>query len=209
MKMNEKQQAVYDAVEKFPGTGVEVISQVAGIGNRLYLFKILKELTQNGHLLVEDENGDPGYTIRLEGSKNATGIKKVSQERKGKAQEEDLGPPTEGRDTGKYLFEGNTYGKGRLVWAVVKAYHTTNKKVSLGKMQTVFPDTLQKNYGFIVEYPKAKKMSVGRERYFMRDGETMQVAGKRVCVCSQWGNGKNWDEFLEIAKGLGFKIKRA
>jgi hypothetical protein len=209
MKMNEKQQAVYDVVEKFPGTGVEMIGQISGISNRLYLFKVLKELNQKGHILIENENGTPGYTINQGGNRKVVGASKVSQERKGKAQEEDLGPPTEGRDTGKYIFEGNTYGKGRLVWAVAKAYHSANKKVSLGKMQTVFPDTLQKNYGFIVEYPKAKKMSVGRERYFMRDGETLQVAGKRVCVCSQWGNGKNWDGFLEIAKGLGFKIKRA
>jgi hypothetical protein len=209
MKMNEKQQAVYDAVEKFPGTGVDMIGQISGISNRLYLFKVLKELSQSGHILVEDEKGDPGYTINHEGSKKVAGTKKVSQERKGKTQEADLGPPTEGRDTGKYVFESNTYGKGRLVWAVVKAYHSANKKVSLGKMQTLFPDSLQKNYGFIVEYPKAKKLSVGRERYFMRDSETLQVAGKRVCVCSQWGTGKNFDEFLEIAKGLGFKIKRA
>jgi hypothetical protein len=76
-------------------------------------------------------------------------------------------------------------------------------------MQTVFPDELQKNYGFIVEYPKAKKMSVGRERYYMREGETFQVAGKRVCVCSQWGTGKAFDQFLKIAKDLGYKIKRA
>jgi hypothetical protein len=137
--LNEHQQAVFDTVKKFPHIGIEMIGKISQIKNRLYLIKVLKDLCALGRLSVEIENGDPGYTIVDEANEIAAKTKTTPLGSNGEHQEKGMRPASTGRDTGKYIFEGNSYGKGRLVWAVVKAWLDANKKIQPWKNADGFP----------------------------------------------------------------------
>ena len=62
------------------------------------------------------------------------------------------------RDMTKYLFNGNIYGKGRLVLAVVTAYVNSNPEISLDELQAIFPRRLQGSTGVFDGLDKAQSI---------------------------------------------------
>jgi hypothetical protein len=64
-------------------------------------------------------------------------------------QQDDIGSETNkktaksGKDTTKYLFNGQTYGKNRLVLAVVQKYAEENPNISADDLMYAFDNSLQ------------------------------------------------------------------
>ena len=113
-----------------------------------------------------------------------------------------------GRDTTKYLFEGKTLGKGRLVAAVVAAYVEDHPVTSLRDLLIQFPKHLQGSAGVFSKAEVAKKIveETGHRRHFIKDSELVRLADCTVAVSSQWGVG-NIDNFVRHAKSLGYEIE--
>ena len=110
------------------------------------------------------------------------------------------------RDFSKYKFNGNTYGKNRLVLAVVKAY-LDSTKATYDELKNVFADSIQGNWGVFqtVEYAEKKDP----RRYFLKPDEVLLTGdGINIAVCTQWGMPKI-DDFIDAAIKLGYEIKRA
>ncbi|PIT96494.1 hypothetical protein COT94_00090 [Candidatus Falkowbacteria bacterium CG10_big_fil_rev_8_21_14_0_10_37_14] len=94
-----------------------------------------------------------------------------------------------GRDYTKYEFNGNVYGKGRLVLAVINNFVTQNPNVSLTMMKTIF----DKN---IVSISKKDKES--KRRFFTK--ELIKIGNKKnIMVTNQWSKD-NISEFIKFVR---------
>lgn len=112
---------------------------------------------------------------------------------------------TTSRDMTKYTFRGETYGKGRLVQAVVKAVVHDNNIVNIDQLKKLFPDEAWTNgknstgkNAFVVELEtKAKKMGA---RYFSKPEHLISLKnGDLVVVNNQWGANFDYlfNEFIK------------
>jgi len=115
-------------------------------------------------------------------------------------------------DNTKYSFDGSTYGKRKLVLAVVSKYVHDNLP-TYKELITDFPSTLQGSLGVIIGAEeledKKKKSNDSVERYFENDADALITSDNiKVFICSQWGTG-NINKFISKAKGLGYDIKVA
>lgn len=109
------------------------------------------------------------------------------------------------RDFSKYKFNGNTYGKNRLVLAVIKAY-LDSTKATYDELKNVFADSIQGNWGVFQTVEFAEKKD--SKRYFLKPGEILVTGdGVSIAVCTQWGMPKI-DDFINAAIKLGYEIKR-
>jgi hypothetical protein len=151
--------------------------------------------------ISDDDIGRPTRTAKEAKSK----VKKEPKVRVPKVK----GPAKEkgNRDRTAYMFNGEEYGKGGLVRAVVREYVKANPKISFDMLKKVFPDTLMKSYGVFQTYEKATEASKVRRRYFLKDDQLIKLSGpvKLIAVCDQW-SAATIPAFLSCAKLLGYKI---
>lgn len=114
------------------------------------------------------------------------------------------------KDTTKYIFNGNTYGKGRLVLALVKHYIASNNPI-LSELYTAFPEHFQGGRGmFITKESYAEKLTESddaKKRFFAQENDSLQTSdGRTVFVSSQWGAG-NIGAILNKAKELKLDVE--
>lgn len=114
------------------------------------------------------------------------------------------------RDFTKYQFNGQTYGKGQLVLAVVKAYVQKHLPTT-NQLREAFPNKLQGSFGVFYteqEYTARKQESSEQtERFFKNTEDLLTTAdGEKIFVCKEWGLD-NTTQFIEQAKLLGFDIE--
>ena len=122
------------------------------------------------------------------------------------------------KDYSKYMFDGNTYGKGKLVLAVVKKYVDDNPQITFAELQEKFPDTLQSKkkskYGVVrldddnTVDPKDKGIGGGVNRYFTEDKVKLPNQGKEVIVCNQWGKDNIPIFINHVVNNLGYDIQK-
>lgn len=120
------------------------------------------------------------------------------------------------KDYSKYIFEGNEYGKGRLVLAVVKKYVSEHPNISYNELANIFKPELRKaknGKGVIALQNEVSDKDKGigansHRRYFVND-EIPLTDGSIVLVSTEWGSG-NIDPFLDYARNvLKYKIENA
>ena len=111
------------------------------------------------------------------------------------------------RDFTKYLFQGSEYGKGRLVFAVIKAYVNDQPNTSYDQLMSAFPKRLQGSLGVFDTFEHAQETfeRERRKRHFIGSGEEVELSDAVIAVSSQWGSS-NIDRFIDVARALGFDI---
>ena len=108
------------------------------------------------------------------------------------------------RDTTKYTFNGETFGKGRLVLAVVKDYVSKNPDTTFDGLKKAFPDEWQaggsksSNRAVFVRLIEAENhfKDKGHRRHFIKKGEAIQLSDEVIAVSNQWGIG-NIGDFVD------------
>lgn len=114
------------------------------------------------------------------------------------------------KDFSKYIFEGNTYGKSRLVLAVVKKYVEEHHPATFNELEAAFPSSLQGSLGIVrrIEDVSDKYKGIGGvKRYFVEDVICL-ASGEQVIVCTQFG-ATNTERFIEHAvKEFGYSIEK-
>lgn len=110
------------------------------------------------------------------------------------------------RDRSGFLFEGETYGKGPVVLAVIKSYVKSNPKTTFVELKKIFPDTLLKGYGLFTHLDKAIEISKVRKRFFLNDHQVVKLKDTTIAICNQFDKN-NVIPFVNHAKKLGFKIE--
>ena len=109
------------------------------------------------------------------------------------------------RDKTKYIIDGRTCLKNRLVLEVVKKYVAEHPGITVDELHDVFYDKLQGSFGVVrmksdIEQPK-------QIRYFYKDADTITLDdGTEVVVSNQWGKD-NIKAFIVLAKSFGYEIQ--
>jgi len=115
------------------------------------------------------------------------------------------------RDLTKYRFNGQTYGKGRLVLAVVKFFVEENPDITLDELRTKFPDRLQRGVGIIKEISLLTESAKKNRRYYDRPDEVIHLSNgnRTIVVCSQWGRLNTGDFINHVMTSFGYEIEEA
>jgi hypothetical protein len=104
------------------------------------------------------------------------------------------------KDFSKYMFDGRTYGKSRLVLAVVKKYVEDHHPATFDELEKAFPSSIQGSLGVvrrIEDVSEKYKGNGGVKRYFVDDIISL-ASGEQVIVCTQFG-AHNTERFVEHA----------
>ncbi|MBF8272302.1 MAG: hypothetical protein HW380_1407 [Magnetococcales bacterium] len=112
------------------------------------------------------------------------------------------------KDYTKYRFNGNQYGKGRLVLAIVREWVANNTPGSLGELNRIFPNDLHSTGLFVpVSVAREKQSTGGKVRHFLKSEELITLAdATQLAVTREWGSG-NINRFLFHAEKLGVVIE--
>jgi hypothetical protein len=204
MKTTETQQKVFDFIEKFSGVDATAVASGTQL-NKLLVYKTVKVLAEKKLIKISDSK-PPTYKLNKADEKNtkAQGKNNSKTEPAKKTVDDEVVLKSAGRDTTKLKFNGELYGKGKLCLAIAKAYLAANPRTSITKLREIFPDELNKRYGFFQTVEKAKKMSADRERFFLKPEDLIKVGDKKVAICNQFGSS---NLPLKHFKSLGFVIK--
>lgn len=118
------------------------------------------------------------------------------------------------RDRTKYVFDGQTLSKRRLVWTLVKKYIQDNPSINFERLHEAFPDDLQARsptqfdrIRCVVRRLKHVPL-VSHKRFFCRVGEPLQLGDDVAVVSGEW-NKHNIQNVLARAAALGYKIETA
>ena len=121
---------------------------------------------------------------------------------------------SDNRDYSKYMFEGKTYGKGKLVLAVVQKYVADNPTVTFEDLKKTFPDMLQGSKGVVRLFDSVSPEDRGEngaiKRYYVNPTEEIipLASGEKVLISDQWGAG-NIEKFIDNAiNNLNFDIQK-
>lgn len=111
------------------------------------------------------------------------------------------------KDITKYKFNGETFGKGRLVLAVMKHHIELNPELTYAELEKQIPKHNQGSLG--VFYPASEANDIltrtGRKRHFIASNELIELSDSTIAICTQWGM-RNIDKFITKAKELGYVI---
>lgn len=115
------------------------------------------------------------------------------------------------KDTTQYTFDGQTTGKARLVLALVKRHVREKPGLAFQDLRSAFPDELQAEspIQFARERGVVARLDdlsgVARKRFFVGDGETIDLSDGVVVVSREW-NLFNIQSLLRRAKELGYAV---
>lgn len=115
-----------------------------------------------------------------------------------------------GKDFSKYVFDGNTYGKSRLVLAVVKKYVEDHHPATFDELEKAFPRSIQGSLGVVcrIEDVSDKYKGIGGVKRYFVDDIIGLASGEKVIVCTQFG-APNTERFVEHAvNALGYSIEK-
>lgn len=107
------------------------------------------------------------------------------------------------KDYTKYIFNGQKYGKNRLVLAVIKDFVEKNPKLTYIQLKEKFPDILQGRETFTTEI-KAKQKSIRRN--FLQPNELITMADETIAISTQWGIA-NIKSFIKHCGKMNIEIK--
>lgn len=107
------------------------------------------------------------------------------------------------KDYTKYIFNGQKYGKNRLVLAVIKDYVEKNPTITFSQLKSKFPDHLQSRETFTTETEAKEKRD---RRNFIEPDELITLADETIAVSTQWGI-LNINPFIEHCRKMNIDIK--
>jgi hypothetical protein len=118
------------------------------------------------------------------------------------------------RDFTQYTFDGQTFGKGRLVLALIRRYIADHPGTDFAALREAFPDALQADSPLqfstaqVVVAKLADVADGDRQRFFDKADELIDVADAKVVVSREW-NRHNILNVLARAESLGYQVKLA
>ena len=112
------------------------------------------------------------------------------------------------KDAQQYLFNGMSYGKGRLVLEIVRKYAADNLSTTADELEIIFDGSIQGSIGVVRKLNELQKFSSDpQKRFFLNQADIIQTATDECAVCNQW-SVYNIDKFIDRARELGFTIEK-
>lgn len=194
--MAKTSQKLLTFLEQNPQSTKNEIQETTGLKG-LQLYNLLRKLVKD-ETIVEHLNQT--YSIAtIDGTEEQEPAQQTTKSLKVK-------PKATTRDSSKYKFEGDEYGKGPLVRAVVSKYVEDNPKTTYKQLKEVFPDELLKRFGIFQDERTAKEIAHKGKRYFEKPEQMIKLKDRYIVVCNQFTLA-NIQPFLKVAKTLGYNIK--
>lgn len=194
--MTKTNQKLLTFLEQNPKSTKNEIQEATGLKG-LQLYNLLRKLVKD-ETIVEHPNQT--YSIAtIDGTEEQEPVQQTTKSPTVK-------PKAKTRDSSKYKFEGEEYGKGPLVRAVVSKYVEDNPKTNYKQLKEVFPDELLKRFGIFQDEKTAKEIAPKGKRYFEKPEQMIKLKDRHIVVCNQFTLA-NIQPFLKVAKTLGYKIK--
>lgn len=112
------------------------------------------------------------------------------------------------KDYTRYLFQGNSFNKRKLVLAVIQRWVSENKPSNLSELLQAFPQDIRRGGLFVLEQ-EAKEIykRQGIYRHFLGDDEVLEFSDStQYAISNQWGKG-NIEKFVNQSKKLGYEIE--
>jgi len=213
-----------------PNSNKETISNGTGLRG-LVLFNLLKKMQKEEQIISQGDGDDLTYSL-IEETTDAeqTDVEKtpdvvtdttteeqtsteqtkvtdtVTNEPATNEQTEVTKKKSAGRDNSKLTFNGEAYGKGPLVRAVVAQYVKDNPIVTYDELNKIFPDTLLKRFGIFQDEKTAREIAGKGNRYFFKEEHVIKLKDKNIVVCNQF-TFDNIQPFLKVARRLGYEIE--
>jgi hypothetical protein len=106
------------------------------------------------------------------------------------------------RDRSRIAFNGEKYGKGKLVLAVVEKYVADHPGITYDELKAKFPDNLH-SLGIIQPVKVAKAKSKDHQRFHK---QVIKLADAVIAVCSDFGIN-NIRPFLKNARTIGYNVR--
>ncbi len=110
-------------------------------------------------------------------------------------------PKNTTKDTSKYSYKGNVYGKARLVLAVIKEYVENKPDITLEQLKEVFPNTLFSSKPGKIQLIMQESLIEEKDkiRYFNKPNEVIKLSDTTALVTTQWGV-PNFTKFLDYCR---------
>ena len=106
----------------------------------------------------------------------------------------------------KYNYNGNIYGKGALVNAVIRDYVFSHQGITYAQLESIFYRKLQGSNGCFDLLEKAMEIEKrDRKRHHINRDQIITLSDSKIATSTQWGIG-NINNFLMKATELGFVI---
>lgn len=112
------------------------------------------------------------------------------------------------KDYTRYIFDGNSFNKRKLVLAVIRHWVDVNNPGSISDILQAFPQDIRSG-GLFISEQEAKEIydRQGIYRHFLGDDEVLEfLDSTRYAISNQWGKG-NIGKFIGQAKKLGYEIE--
>lgn len=107
----------------------------------------------------------------------------------------------------KYLFEDNSYGKGKLVLALVKSFVSNNPDMQVVDIQKVFPKRLHSKFNVVEVIKDAADKTDKQRRFFLDANQIIKLKdGTVLAVCSQWGSNNIDNVINHCVELLNYQI---
>lgn len=107
------------------------------------------------------------------------------------------------KDYTKYIFNGQKFGKNRLVLAVIKDFAEKNPTITYSQLKSRFPDSLQGRETFTTETEAKQKRD---RRNFIEPDELISLVDETIAVSTQWGLA-NINPFIDHCRKMNIEIK--
>lgn len=186
-KANEK---IIKFLKENPNSDKTTMAAAVGIKG-LELYNLLRKM-ESENIVITDKRGQNVRYALKETTADQPGVEVVKEAIE--------------RNYTKFKFNGEEYGKGQLVRAVVRQYVTDNPTVTYKQLKEAFPDDLLYRFGIFQDEQKAREISGKYDRYFFKPEHIIKLKDKKIVVCNQF-TATNIQPFLKLVKSLGYKIK--
>ena len=205
--MDNTIQTLIDFLKNNPKSNKAAITIATGLAG-LHLFNLLKKLQTDGLVIQYEEGEEKTYSLIDSSNDDNTVIESHDTEEQTKevqqpyneqgaevenaiidnktTETEQKAPKSFGRDSSKLKFNGEEYGKGPWVRAVVAQYVTDNPDTDYKKLKEVFPDDLLKRFGIFQDEETAAVIAKKGNRYFTKTEQVIKLKDKSVVVCNQF-----------------------
>jgi hypothetical protein len=107
------------------------------------------------------------------------------------------------KDYTQYIFNGQKFGKNRLVLAVIKDFVEKNPTITYSQLKSKFPDSLQGRETFTTETEAKQKRD---RRNFIEPDELITLVDETIAVSTQWGLA-NINPFIDHCRKMNIEIK--
>lgn len=105
------------------------------------------------------------------------------------------------KDYTKYIFQGNSFNKRKLVLTVVHQWIKDNKPNTIAELLKAFP------LDIFIPLDEAIYNSKRKDRHFLGDDEILEFSDlTKYAISNQWGRG-NIENFINHARKLNYEIE--